>query len=305
VAGKLTDVHRVLRSAKPSDNQKVAQITNMAYHDADGVTGLGYDAAGNLKGVRQYGDGDATTTTYQYTYVNGSWQQSAAVTNRGSPQVATVTQRDANGFVVGIRQPKTQAQGQGTDWIMAELNRAKVDDVRYDRTFVNDASGTAVFVSQGGYNDLGEVKSSIANPASGYQGGVTGSALSPGHVQRQLVANGEVLARYGDAPTQEENTEPSNNPVYVDTADFRMQAAQIRPRHKNGPDRLHGGGRRDAGGHRPQRAGRCEPVVAHRGGQQPGGVGRRGAHGRADADRAQAVAERKQCGDVPALRPEQ
>ncbi|MBF9265626.1 hypothetical protein, partial [Paracidovorax cattleyae] len=65
--GKLQDVHTVMRSSRTGDNQKVAQTTNVAYHDADGVTGLGYDAAGNLKGVRQYGDGDATTTTYQYT----------------------------------------------------------------------------------------------------------------------------------------------------------------------------------------------------------------------------------------------
>ncbi|MDT0140819.1 LysM peptidoglycan-binding domain-containing protein [Acidovorax sp. PRC11] len=52
-------------------------------------------------------------------------------------------------------------------------------------------------------------------------------------MQRQLVANGEVLARYGDAPTSEENATQTNNPVYVDTADFRLQAAQIRPRHKS------------------------------------------------------------------------
>ncbi|MDT0140813.1 LysM peptidoglycan-binding domain-containing protein [Acidovorax sp. PRC11] len=52
-------------------------------------------------------------------------------------------------------------------------------------------------------------------------------------MQRQLVANGEVLARYGDAPTSEENPTQTNNPVYVDTADFRLQAAQIRPRHKS------------------------------------------------------------------------
>ncbi len=70
-------------------------------------------------------------------------------------------------------------------------------------------------------------------PGLGLPGRGDRSSLTPGHVQRQLVANGEVLARYGDAPTQEENTEPSNNPVYVDTADFRMQAAQIRPRHKS------------------------------------------------------------------------
>ncbi|SDP95280.1 LysM peptidoglycan-binding domain-containing protein, partial [Paracidovorax cattleyae] len=34
-------------------------------------------------------------------------------------------------------------------------------------------------------------------------------------------------------PTQEENTPQTNNPAYVDTADFRLQAAQIRPRHKS------------------------------------------------------------------------
>ncbi|WP_167361351.1 LysM peptidoglycan-binding domain-containing protein [Paracidovorax cattleyae] len=153
--------------------------------------------------------------------------------------MGTITQRDANGFVVGIRQPKaTGSAAQAPDGSLAaaltnQATQATSNDARYDRTFVNDANGTAVFVSQGGFNDKTEVNSSIANPASGYQGGVTGSALTPGHVQRQLVANGEVLARYGDAPTQEENTPQTNNPAYVDTADFRLQAAQIRPRHKS------------------------------------------------------------------------
>ena len=239
VAGKLQDVHTVVRSAKTGDNQKVAQTTNVAYHDAGGVTGLGYDAAGNLKGVRQETDGQASTTTYQYTYLNGSWQQSAAVTRRGGDVVGTITQRDANGFVVGIRQPKvTGSAAQAPDGSLAaaltnQVTQPTSYDARYDRTFVNDANGTTVFVSQGGFNAQGEVNSSIANPASGYQGGVTGSALTPGHVQRQLVANGEVLARYGDAPTSEENATQTNNPVYVDTADFRLQAAQIRPRHKS------------------------------------------------------------------------
>ncbi|WP_234369556.1 LysM peptidoglycan-binding domain-containing protein [Paracidovorax avenae] len=237
--GKLQDVHTVVRSSKTGDNQKVSQTYNVAYHDAGGVTGLGYDAAGNLKGVRQDADGQVTTTTYQYTYLNGSWQQSAALTRRGGDVVGTITQRDANGFVVGIRQPKvTGSAAQAPDGSLAaaltnQATQATSNDARYDRTFVNDANGTAVFVSQGGFNAQGEVNSSIANPASGYQGGVTGSALTPGHVQRQLVANGEVLARYGDAPTQEENTPQTNNPAYVDTADFRLQAAQIRPRHKS------------------------------------------------------------------------
>ncbi|WP_192888348.1 LysM peptidoglycan-binding domain-containing protein [Paracidovorax avenae] len=167
------------------------------------------------------------------------WQQSAALTRRGGDVVGTITQRDANGFVVGIRQPKaTGSAAQAPDGSLAaaltnQATQATSNDARYDRTFVNDANGTAVFVSQGGFNAQGEVNSSIANPASGYQGGVTGSALTPGHVQRQLVANGEVLARYGDAPTQEENTPQTNTPAYVDTADFRLQAAQIRPRHKS------------------------------------------------------------------------
>ncbi|WP_225981737.1 LysM peptidoglycan-binding domain-containing protein [Paracidovorax avenae] len=189
--------------------------------------------------MRQDADCQVTTTTYQYTYLNGSWQQSAALTRRGGDVVGTITQRDANGFVVGIRQPKaTGSVAQAPDGSLAaaltnQATQATSNDARYDRTFVNDANGTAVFVSQGGFNEKTEVQSSIANPASGYQGGVTGSALTPGHVQRQLVANGEVLARYGDAPTQEENTPQTNNPAYVDTADFRLQAAQIRPRHKS------------------------------------------------------------------------
>ena len=161
-------------------------------------------------------------------------QQSAALTRRGGDVVGTITQRDANGFVVGIRQPKaTGSAAQAPDGSLAaaltnQATQATSNDARYDRTFVNDASGTTVFVSQGGFNAQGEVNSSIANPASGYQGGVTGSSLTPGHVQRQLVANGEVLARYGDAPTTEQSTKPTNNPVYVDTADFRLQAPAMK-----------------------------------------------------------------------------
>ncbi|BFO56003.1 hypothetical protein AVXHC19_28060 [Acidovorax sacchari] len=48
----------------------MSQRSDVAYHDAGGVTGLGYDAAGNLKGVRQDGDGGTTTTTYQGTSQN-------------------------------------------------------------------------------------------------------------------------------------------------------------------------------------------------------------------------------------------
>ncbi|MDT0136875.1 LysM peptidoglycan-binding domain-containing protein [Acidovorax sp. PRC11] len=52
-------------------------------------------------------------------------------------------------------------------------------------------------------------------------------------MQRQLVANGEVLARYGDAPTTEQSTKPTNNPVYVDTADFRLQAPAMKLKNQS------------------------------------------------------------------------
>lgn len=65
VTGKLQDVHVVMRDV---DQHVVRQRSDVAYHDAGGVTGLGYEAAGNLQGVRQTADGKddgATTTTYQ------------------------------------------------------------------------------------------------------------------------------------------------------------------------------------------------------------------------------------------------
>ncbi|WP_160012783.1 hypothetical protein, partial [Rhizobium sp. 18055] len=47
-------------------------------------------------------------------------QQSAALTRRGGDVVGTITQRDANGFVVGIRQPKvTGSAAQAPDGSLA------------------------------------------------------------------------------------------------------------------------------------------------------------------------------------------
>lgn len=129
-------------------------------------------------------NGGGTTAEHQYRYLNGSWQQSAAITRRGGDVVGTITQRDAKGFVVGSRQPKvTGSAAQAPDGSLAavltnQATQPTSNDARYDRTFVNDSSGTTVFVSQGGYNNIGEVKCSIATPASGYQGAVTQSGLT-------------------------------------------------------------------------------------------------------------------------------
>ncbi|GKS92667.1 LysM peptidoglycan-binding domain-containing protein [Acidovorax sp. SUPP2539] len=202
------------------DNTKaVTQRTDVAYHDADGVTGLGYDAAGNLLGNRQVSDGDqgnATTTKYDYQSLNGSYQQTGASTWRGvfngtkPPDAATKTWRDANGFVSNIEQTTGAA------------------DERFNRAFVNDAQGNAVYVNQGA-GHTGRVQ----NQPGGYLGGWVGDSVNPGHVQRQLVANGEVLARYGDAPDSENPPNPGDIPKYVDTAEFRLNAAPLKLKGAN------------------------------------------------------------------------
>jgi len=208
--GKLQDTHVVVRR---DDTKAVTQRTDVAYHDAGGATGLGYDAAGNLLGNRQVSDGDqgnATTTRYGYQYLNGSYQQTGSTATRGSTSATTKTWRDANGFVSNIEQTTGAA------------------DERFNRAFVNDAQGNAVYVNQGA-GHTGRVQ----NQPGGYLGGWVGDSLNPGHVQRQLVANGEVLARYGDAPDSENPANPGEIPKYVDTAEFRLNAAPLKLKGAN------------------------------------------------------------------------
>ncbi|GKS77164.1 hypothetical protein AVME950_19730 [Acidovorax sp. SUPP950] len=104
-----------------------------------------------------------------------------------------------------------------------------VADERFNRAFVNDVQGNAVYVNQGA-GHTGRVQ----NLPGGYLGGWVGDSVNPGHVQRQLVANGEVLARYGDAPDSE--NPPANAgeiPKYVDTAEFRLNAAPLKLKGAN------------------------------------------------------------------------
>ncbi|WP_415842322.1 LysM peptidoglycan-binding domain-containing protein, partial [Paracidovorax anthurii] len=208
--GKLQDTRVVVRGTAGD----VVNRVDVAYHDAGGATGLGYDAAGNLKGNRQVTDGDegkATTTRYEYQFLAGSYQQTASAAQREGTTATTKTWRDANGYVSNIEQV------------------TGVGDERFNRAFVNDAQGNAVYVNQAAGHT-----GRIQNPASGYLGGWVGDSLNPGHVQRQLVANGEVLARYGDAPDSE--NPPANAgdvPKYVDTAEFRLNAAPLQLKGAN------------------------------------------------------------------------
>ncbi|MDA8456976.1 LysM peptidoglycan-binding domain-containing protein [Acidovorax sp. GBBC 3334] len=201
--GKLLDTRVVVRGTAGD----VVNRVDIAYHDAGGATGLGYDAAGNLLGNRQVTDGDegkATVTKYEYQFMAGSYQQTSSTAKREGNEATTKTWRDANGFVSNIEQV------------------TGASDERFNRAFVNDAQGNAIYVNQGAGHT-----GRIQNPGT-YLGGWVGDSLNPGHVQRQLVAHGEVLARYGDAPDSE--NPPANAgdvPKYVSTAEFRLNAAPL------------------------------------------------------------------------------
>jgi YD repeat-containing protein len=213
--GRVQDTRVVMRRA---DNQQKIQHTDVAYHGAPGTTdpSLGYDAAGNLLGSLQTTDGrtnDAVRTTYQYQF-NGGYQQTSSTTTQRGRTATTNTWRDANGFISNIEQ------------------RGGVSDNRYNRAFVNDAQGNALYVNQGTGQfaaPTGEF-GRIENTPGGYLGGYIGNVLNPGHIQRQLVANGEVLARYGDAPDSENPPQNGAVPKYVNTAEFRLDAAPLKLR---------------------------------------------------------------------------
>jgi nucleoid-associated protein YgaU len=100
---------------------------------------------------------------------------------------------------------------------------------RYNGAFVIDARGNALYVNQsaGAASDKG---GRIQNEPGGYTGGFISDAFNPGHIQRQLVVNGEVMARYGDAPDSENPPQNGAVPKYVNTAEFRLDAAPLKLR---------------------------------------------------------------------------
>ena len=139
-----------------------------------------------------------SNTRYKYVHHEGYQQGNASTQRRMSGQAdvsaSMDTWYDANGFVSNTTQ----------------------SEPGYNRAFVNDAQGRAIYTNQGAANGTGAAR--IENSAGGYLGGWIGSAtqvdsLAPaprsyignrpqlvnaGLVQRQLMANGEVMARYGN-----------------------------------------------------------------------------------------------------------
>ncbi|WP_289241436.1 LysM peptidoglycan-binding domain-containing protein [Delftia sp.] len=212
--GRLQDTRVVMRRTD-FDHEKT-QYTDIAYHGDVGDTSLGYDGAGYLRGYVQTSNGntgDAVRTTYQYQF-NGGYQQTSSTTTQGNRTATTKTWRDANGFISNIEQ------------------QDGVVDNRYNRAFVNDAQGNALYVNQsaGAASDKG---GRIQNEPGGYIGGFIGDAFNPGHIQRQLVVNGEVMARYGDAPDSENPPQNGAVPKYVNTAEFHLDAAPLKLRDSN------------------------------------------------------------------------
>jgi YD repeat-containing protein len=203
-------VSREEQTQKLGANANAVPIVTILTHN------YGYDAAGNLLGSLQTTDGrtnDAVRTTYQYQF-NGSYQQTESTTTQGGSTATTKTLRDANGFISSIEQ------------------QGSVYDTRYNRAFVNDARGNALYVNQSA-GTTADKGGRIQNEPGGYIGGFIGDAINPGHIQRQLVANGEVLARYGDAPDSENPPRPGDVPKYVNTAEFHLNAPALKLRDTN------------------------------------------------------------------------
>jgi YD repeat-containing protein len=139
----------------------------------------GYDAAGNVRGY--------TVTNYEGGFTNAyttdlkAFEGYQASTTRGQStkqQPGVVTQQyDANGYLVRISDATQPAN---------------------DRTFVNDANGKVLYVSQAG------------------------------NAQRQFIVNGEVLGQYGVRVNPTDPATGYNNaPNFSNVADFNFGYARI------------------------------------------------------------------------------
>jgi YD repeat-containing protein len=166
-------VHQEVRRSDGTQKLDISWDPGEAFAAGGGVYYAdGYDAAGNVLGyvVRNYENGGVNEYTmgvgrfegYQVTVTNGA----SSIQLPGS----STQQYDANGFLVGVVD-STQSNN--------------------NRTFVNDASGRALFVNQAG------------------------------HIQRQLIVNGEVLGLYGaGVNAQSPASGYNNNPNFANVVDF-------------------------------------------------------------------------------------
>jgi YD repeat-containing protein len=140
----------------------------------------GYDDAGNVRSyvVQNHVAGQVNKfTTKDMWRFDGYLAKTIEGTSSVSRPGTTLQSYDVNGFLVGVTDSTAPANS---------------------RTFVNDASGRALFVDQGG------------------------------KIQRQLIVNGEVLGIYGAAPQSS-----GSNPTFANLADFDFGYARITSSYPN------------------------------------------------------------------------
>jgi YD repeat-containing protein len=167
-------------------------IYDNANHNLDGLNmgnglTIGYDKAGNLLG---YLSGNPTPGSASFTYVSNQ-----VVRAEGYRTESTTVQNR----VVGTEEPGPLSRGTTSYLFDANNQLSGVSDDnsmllgKNSRIFVNDANGTALY--------------------SRY--------LLGGEAQRQLVVDGEVLGRYGEAVNDQVLVNPPQYPhSFVKTADF-------------------------------------------------------------------------------------
>ncbi|HVX91237.1 MAG TPA: LysM domain-containing protein, partial [Candidatus Paceibacterota bacterium] len=113
----------------------------------------------------------------------------------------------------GTRTSGTGTGGAGTTTSVYDANGylvgVKTDQQANDRKIVNDSTGKVLYVNQNG------------------------------HVQRELIANGEVLGRYGEVVNSQEPKDANGNPVFESIADFAFGFDSVAGNTPDTPDRTH------------------------------------------------------------------
>lgn len=166
---------RVLKS----DNSAKLDISWDTNENVLGYVADGYDAAGNVVGYTVTNHDAGVVNEYTLTTKRFDSYQSAVTHGVSTKQLPgdSTQQYDLNGFLVGVVDSSQHAN---------------------DRTVVNDATGHALYVNQGG------------------------------NIQRQLVVNGEVLGTYGvGVDPNNPASGANNNPNFANVVDFDFGYARV------------------------------------------------------------------------------
>jgi YD repeat-containing protein len=163
----------VRRSEVSWDPNERPMLDNLSFRAA------GYDNVGNAVGYTVWDRQSNSLTNYTTTLDRFEGYQAREIAGRSTvvSSASTTQKYDENGLLVGVVDSGQHAN---------------------DRSFVNDASGKALFVQQ------------------------------QGNVQRQLIVNGEVLGIYGAGVDAQRPTVGGGNPNYANIDDFEFGYAPIR-----------------------------------------------------------------------------